>query len=50
MKGLNEEVIRAFVEKHPESVSVIEGSILEAVREKCPNTEFFLVCIFPHSD
>ena len=20
------------------------------LREKCPNTEFFLVCIFPHSD
>ena len=21
-----------------------------SLREKCPNTEFFLVCIFPHSD
>ena len=21
-----------------------------ALREKCPNTEFFLVSIFPHSD
>ena len=21
-----------------------------SLREKCPNTEFFLICIFPHSD
>ena len=23
---------------------------MQAPREKCPNTEFFLVLIFPHSD
>ena len=22
----------------------------ESLREKCPNTEFFLACVFPHSD
>ena len=42
---LNKEVISTFVEKHPEPASVTE-----ALREKCPSTEFFLVCIFPHSD
>ena len=25
-------------------------SILYTLREKCPNTELFLVCVFPHSD
>ena len=24
--------------------------MLKSLREKCPNTEFFLVRIFPHSD
>ena len=41
---LNKEVISTFVEKHPEPASVTE-----ALREKCPSTEFFLVCIFPYS-
>ena len=27
-----------------------EESLLSTLREKCPNTEFFLVCIFQHSD
>ena len=27
----------------------LEGLALKALREKCPNTEFFLVRIFPHS-
>ena len=28
----------------------LEGLALKALREKCPNTEFFLVRIFSHSD
>ena len=31
-------------------IQVTNESSQEALREKCPNTEFFLVRIFPHSD
>ena len=29
---------------------ILEKVTQLSLREKCPNTEFFLVCIFPHSD
>ena len=32
------------------SQSLINADIYFTLREKCPNTEFFLVGIFPHSD
>ena len=30
--------------------SIIDFWHGESLREKCPNTEFFLACVFPHSD
>ena len=32
------------------SCKKLEKTDAPTLREKCPNTEFFLVCIFPHSD
>ena len=53
---------RITTEKMQDSVCIINMSLqfisqkikaalrLGTLREKCPNTEFFLVRIFPHSD
>ena len=29
---------------------LVKKGLKAALREKCPDTEFFLVCVFPHSD
>ena len=31
-------------------LKLFEAALKSALREKCPDTEFFLVRIFPHSD
>ena len=44
----DEEVVKIDdFERSNEKVNKFEESIL---REKCPNTKFFLVRVFPHSD
>ena len=35
---------------HAVSTSQVEDTVKPPLHEKCPNTEFFLVRIFPHSD
>ena len=53
--------IEIFVIKSPEYAYLIKGrivvltnmfriAVLFSLREKYPNTEFFLVCIFPYLD
>ena len=36
--------------EQPENTQDTRREVQEPLREKCPNTEFFLVRIFPHSD
>ena len=44
-------LINFHVNKDMESTLHLEYIVCRLyLREKCPNTEFFLVCIFPHSD
>ena len=40
-----EAVIKVFC-----ACPILLDSFTFSLREKCPNTEFFLVCIFLHSD
>ena len=48
--GLNLLIFVSFILNIFASVICSFCFVLAALREKCPNTEFFLVCISPHSD
>ena len=41
--------IRKFL-SFEQAKRVSEACIISTLREKCTNTDYFLVCIFPHSD
>ena len=42
--------LHAFVSSLSKSIKTMQHIVFHPLREKCPNTEFFLVSIFPHVD